>query len=266
MTTRIACGQLSPTPGDAARNASLMADMAGEASSQGAALIVFPEMCLTGYLPAAEARAAAVGVDGPDVAQMLQAARKTRIWILFGFPERRDDGRISNSMAFVDPAGRVSGIYRKVHLFTGEEAWAHPGDGFVTVDAGFARIGAWICYDARFPEAARTVAAAGARLGLSGAAWLGPAEEWELSMRARALDNGMFTAGAALQGSYAGMTFHGASLIVDPHGGVIARAREGRDQVICGDYDPAAVESFRARLPLLSHLRPEAYRAGGGGR
>lgn len=264
MTTRIACGQFSPAPGNAERNASLMADMAGEAASRGAALIVFPEMCLSGYLPAAEAKAAAVSAGGPEVARMLQAAQKTKTWILFGFPELRDGGRIANSMAFVDPEGRLSGIYRKVHLFTGEEAWAQAGDGFVTVNAGFARIGAWICFDARFPEAARTVAAAGARLGLCGAAWLGPAEEWELSARARALDNGMFVAGAALQGSYAGMTFHGASLIVDPHGRVVARAREGRDEVLVGDYDPAAVEAFQARLPLLSRLRPDAYRIGGG--
>jgi predicted amidohydrolase len=48
------------------------------------------------------------------------------------------------------------------------------------------------------------------------------------------------------------------SMVVDPHGGVIARASAG-DQVICAPYDDAEVSSYRARLPLLADLRPAAY-------
>jgi predicted amidohydrolase len=260
VTTSIACGQFTAAPGDMGRNISLMTEMAHEAALKGASLIVFPEMSLSGYLPAEEVKAAAVSPEGAEVAGMLAAAHEAGIWILFGFAEARGGGKISNSMACADTRGRLIGIYRKVHLFTGEEKWAEPGDGFIAIDTGFARIAPLLCYDGRFPEAARAVSSAGAVLALTGAAWLGPAEEWELAMRARALDNGMYAAGAALQGSYAGNWFHGESLISDPHGRVIARAREGREMVIIGDFDTDIVASFRARLPLLRHLRPEAYK------
>ena len=63
-----------------------------------------------------------------------------------------------------------------------------------------------------------------------GSAWFGPPEEWELALRARALDNGMFAAGAAVQGAFGSVPFRGVSLIVDPHGRVLARAREGAEE------------------------------------
>jgi predicted amidohydrolase len=117
----------------------------------------------------------------------------------------------------------------------------------------------WICYDTRFPEAARVLALEGATLCLAATAWFGPADEWELAIRARAMDNGIFTAGAALQGEALGMPLRGASIIVDPHGRILAQAREGADGVITAQYDEESVLSFRARLPLLEHRRPSAY-------
>ena len=120
----------------------------------------------------------------------------------------------------------------------------------------------WECGSAttrRFPETARTLTRAGATLGLVGSAWFGPPDEWELAVRSRALDNGIFVAGASVLGSFGAAPFRGASLIADPHGRVLARAREGVEEVICAEYDDEAVQSFRSRLPLLADLRPGAY-------
>jgi predicted amidohydrolase len=177
----------------------------------------------------------------------------------FGFTELTPENALHNSMCFLDSRGALRSVYRKVHLWANEKEWALPGPGFpITITQGV-RLGVWICYDTRFPETTRTLARAGATLGLVGSAWFGPPEEWELALRARALDNGMFVAGASVQGDFAGAPFRGASLIVDPHGRVLARAREGAEEVICAEYDEEAVASFRARLPLLADLRPGAY-------
>jgi omega-amidase len=162
-------------------------------------------------------------------------------------------------MAFIDRDGRLVSVYRKVHLWVTEREWAVPGAGFACFSSGPLRLGMWICYDTRFPEAARSLARGGARIGLAGAAWFGPSEEWELALRARALDNGIHAAGAVVQGAFGDSDFHGGSLIVDPHGRVIARAREGEEAVICAEYDSAVADAFRARLPLLDDLRPESY-------
>ncbi|MGA2976168.1 MAG: carbon-nitrogen hydrolase family protein [Spirochaetia bacterium] len=259
MKTVIACGQFAPASGDIARNTERIDGFAAEAARRGAAVLVLPELCLCGYPSREESRGRAVAPNGPEMARLAECARSRGISLCFGFVELEPTGILHNSMAFIDRTGRLGGVYRKVHLWAAEKEWADPGEGFGCVDLGSLKLGMWICYDTRFPEAARTLARSGATLGLVGSAWFGPAEEWELALRARALDNGMFVAGAAVQGRFGEADFHGASLIVSPHGRVLAQAEEGRDELICAEYDSDAVAAFRARLPLLADLRPGAY-------
>ncbi|HEY9593560.1 MAG TPA: nitrilase-related carbon-nitrogen hydrolase [Spirochaetia bacterium] len=259
MKATIACGQFAPFPGDIERNARTMAAQAREAARRGAALIVFPELCLCGYTAAADAPSRAVRRDGPGMARVTDIARESVIAVCFGFVEDDGEGRLFNSLGLVDPAGGLVDVYRKVHLWKGEEAWAVPGGRFTVAVLGGLPVGMWICYDTRFPETARSVARIGATLGLAGSAWFGPAAEWELALRSRALDNGIFCAGAALQGSFEGQPFHGDSLVIGPHGDILARAAEGETAVITAEYDGDAVDAFRARLPLLDDLRPESY-------
>jgi predicted amidohydrolase len=255
----IACAQFRAVPGDHRANLATMAGQAREAAARGAGLVVFPELALTGYLAGPELRGLAVELSSPQVAAARQAARDASIAMAFGFAERAADGRLHDSMCYVDRTGAVRSIYRKVHLFGAEGQWAAAGEGFECFDADGIACGMWICYDTRFPEAARVLALEGATLCLAATAWFGPADEWELVVRARAIDNGIFTAGAALQGESLGMPLRGASAIVDPHGRLLAQAREGAVEVITAEYDDEAVRSFRARLPLLDHRRPSAY-------
>ena len=173
----------------------------------------------------------------------------------FGFPERAPDG-LSNSMVFLDTDGAAPIVYRKIHLWVTERGWAAEGKRLVSFGLDGLRCGMWILLRHRFPEAARALATRGVTHALVGSAWFGPAAEWELAVRARALDNGIFVAGAAAQGSFGNAPFHGESLIVDPHGNILARAPEGHEGVIAAECDNRAVDSFRARLPLLQDMRP----------
>ncbi len=259
MKTTVACGQFAPVAGGIQQNTEHVRTFSLEAARSGAAILVLPELCLCGYPPAAEARRWAVAADGPEIARLAECARENRIALCLGFAEAGPDHRLYNSMAFLDSAGTLRAVYRKVHLWITEKEWATPGAGFEALTDGDLRLGMWICYDTRFPETARTLARAGATLGLVGSAWFGPPEEWELAARARALDNGMFVAGASVLGSFGAAPFQGSSLVADPHGRVLAQAREGVEEVICAEYDDEAVQSFRSRLPLLSDLRPGAY-------
>jgi len=259
LKATLACGQFAPAAGDIPQNIRTMQSLARRAASAGATVLVLPELCLCGYPPAAHARAWSVRVDGPELAELAACARENTLALCFGFAERGDDGSLRNSAAYLDSEGALKAVYRKVHLWVTEKEWAVPGSSFAPLADGGLRIGMWICYDTRFPEVGRTVARAGATIGLSGAAWFGPADEWELAVRSRAMDNGIYVAGASVLGSFGGAPFRGTSLIVNPHGRVLARAPEGVEAVITAAYDEAEVTSFAARLPLLGDLRPEAY-------
>jgi predicted amidohydrolase len=107
---------------------------------------------------------------------------------------------------------------------------------------------------------ARLGALAGADVGLVSTAWLGPGKEWELALRARALDNSMFVAGADIIGPDPALRCHGQSLIVDPKGRVLARAEPEQEGIICAALDPSVLDTQRGRLPLLGDRRPELYR------
>ena len=255
----LACGQFAPAPGGIRENTDHIRTLARTAADKGAGILVLPELCLCGYPSAEEARSWAVRPEGAEIARLSACARECAISLCFGFAELGPEEALHNSMGFLDGMGVLMSVYRKVHLWVTEREWAVPGAGFQAMTAAGVRLGMWICYDTRFPETARSLARSGATLGLVGSAWFGPEDEWELALRARALDNGMFVAGASVLGSFGAAPFRGASLIVDPHGRVLARAREGVEDVICAEYDDEAVASFRGRLPLLADLRPGAY-------
>lgn len=258
MRVVIACAQMSCAAGDIPRNISRMSEMAVQASALGARLLVFPELCLSGYCAPADASRLAVAVTGPEVQKLRSVSQQAGVALCFGFPERAPDG-LYNSMAFVDTDGGPPAVYRKIHLWVTERGWAKEGGRLVSFGLEEARCGMWVCYDSRFPEVARALALRGVTLGLVGSAWFGPAAEWELVARARALDNGIFIAGAMLQGSFGEARFHGGSIIADPHGNVLAGIEEGEEGVIAAEYDTGAVDSFRKRLPLLQDRRPSSW-------
>jgi len=258
MVLTLACAQFAPVGGDVNANVARMAKLLREAA--GADLVVFPELATTGYLPGAEVAPLAEPIPGPTTERLSALARECRIAIATGIAELDPaSGRRYNTLVVVDSDGRLCLRYRKTHLWAGEERWATPGSSFTVAQCGGVALGAWICYDCRFPEVARMFALAGAEVALVGSAWLGPAEEWELAVRARAMDNGIFVAASTMQGTSGSMEFHGGSLIADPHGRVIAQAREGETTVIAAKADLAAIPECRARLPLLSHRRRDLY-------
>lgn len=121
----------------------------------------------------------------------------------------------------VGPGG-ITAVYRKVHLFYKERLWFSPGEEpFPVVDIGWTKVGLMICFDHLFPEAARTLSLAGAEVIAHPANLVLP-EYGQLTMRVRALENGVFTVTANRIGTEdrAGepLRFTGESQIVSPKG------------------------------------------------
>ena len=250
---RVSCGQFEA--GSLPNNVATMREQAAEARSRGAEIIVFPELALTGYLPAPKILDQCQSLDGDGVSQMRDIAQKVGIAVVFGLPELTEGIRY-NTMLSLDTEGGIAGIYRKIHLWK-TETWAQSGTMIDAYDLSGVTCASWICYDTRFPEVGRAAALSGADLCMISTAWLGPGDEWELAVRSRALDNSLFIAGADIINPDPSLRTYGRSLIVSPKGHVIARAEEDQPGVIVAELNPTEQQVQKKRVPLLDDRRLE---------
>ena len=117
MKIVLACGQFAPVPGAIQQNTERMLILARQAAGMGAGILVLPELCLCGYPPVAAARGWAVSAAGPEIDRLARCARENGIALCFGFAEAAADRFLYNSMGFLDRAGTLRAVYRKVHLW-----------------------------------------------------------------------------------------------------------------------------------------------------
>jgi predicted amidohydrolase len=171
----------------------------------------------------------------------------------------------------VGPEGEIKAIYRKLHMFDvevdgrryRESDGEQPGDAIVSSElADGSRLGMAICYDLRFPEVFRVLARDGSRtVALPSAFTLATTRDhWEVLVRARAIENQVFMLAANQTGVHPGEHRSGGrSMIVDPWGVVLAQVADGPGFALA-ELDFARQDDVRARLPVLTHVRPEVYR------
>ncbi|MHB8080428.1 MAG: nitrilase-related carbon-nitrogen hydrolase [Candidatus Krumholzibacteriia bacterium] len=228
-------------------------------------LAVLPELCTTGYQfgSRAEARALAEPVpDGPVCAQLRAFAAARGTHVVAGLAER-DGERLYNSAVLFRPDGGW-GLYRKVHLFWEEKTLFDPGDrGFPVFAAAGATIGLMICFDWIFPEAARSLALAGADLICHPANLVLP--HCPDAMLTRSLENRVFTITANRVGEEnrtgTPLRFIGLSQIVSPLGERLARLEATAEGTAVAVIDPATVDRrLTPRNDLFADRRPEMYR------
>ncbi len=227
----VAAVQITAAPLDPAANARAGAAAIAAAARDGAGLVVLPELMSSGYVLAADADAVAAvaespGDPGPCLRAWSAAAAEHRVTVVAGFAER-GAGRPYNSAAVLDPAGRIAGVYRKLHLFGGERDAFAPGDlGLPVIEAAGLRIGVLICYDLRFPEAMRVLAVRGAEVVCVPTAWVRGFDHDRHGDRVPQVDgavvqanlNQVVVACADQWGTRGPHTFLGRSLVADPYG------------------------------------------------
>jgi predicted amidohydrolase len=210
----------------------------------------------------------APGSATPIFGAMRDLARAVgRYLLLGGFPERSRRGdRIHNTAVLLDPEGAVAARYRKVHLFDVDLAGGTRFRESDAVEAGaepvvaalpWGGLGLSVCYDLRFPELYRRLAAAGARVLAVPSAFTAETgkDHWHVLLRARAVENQAFVLAPAQFGHHGGARrSYGHALVVDPWGTVLAE---------CGDHPGLAVadldfdyqDQVRARFPALRHRK-----------
>ncbi len=241
-----------------------------EAVLGGADVIVFPEMFNCPYSnkyfqPFSE-------TDEGETVRTLSRLAKAKGKIIVGgsIPEREGDN-IYNTSFVLDENGQIIAKHRKVHLFDvdikdgvrfKESDTLAAGDKVTVADTTKGRIGIGICYDIRFPELSRLMALEGVDLIVFPAVFAQKTGEvhWEMLLRARAVDNQVYFAGAAPARDHASKSpCFAHSMIVDPWGEVIARAGI-EESIIYADIDTERIKNIRQQLPLLAHRRTDLYK------
>jgi len=249
VTIRVAACQIDPQLGEVEANLDLIARAVGEAAAAGSAFTVLPEAAVTGYAFASLSEALPVARKAEAIAEnaLLGLAQTHRMTIVCGTLEA-DAGEVFNTALVLLPDGRRY-RYRKMHLpFLGVDRFATPGpDAPAVIEADGLRFGVLICYDLRFPEAARVCALDGADLIALPTNWpVGVEFHPDLFAPARAAENHCYVLAADRVGTERGTTFMGRSLLVDYDGKVLAQAGAS-EELLVGEIEPEAARATHVR-------------------
>jgi len=260
---KIAAAQISCLLGNPDANLLKVREFAARAKQSGAELIVFPEMIDTGYsMPIIQTHAASW--TSGFVPGLREIARNLAIAIVSGVSER-DGALIYNSQIFFDQKGEIVAKYRKTHLYAvppvEEQKCFSAGDTFASFAFADLRLGLSICYDLRFPEMYRKLAAEHNVIAfIISSAWPFPrVEHFRVLALARAIENQSYVIASNRVGKDEDLWFCGSSAIIDPRGVVIAAASADREELIHAEVSEELVQSVRRRVNSLGHRRQDLY-------
>lgn len=245
---RVYCAQVAQCWNDSETMFARAAPVLSAAVGEGADLVLFSEQYATGWRVEGDAQA----ISGAAVRERwLSLAREFGVVVAGSYARDVPGSLPQNVMLVAGPNGEVLAEYAKLHLFTpgGEERQYSAGDLPVTFSYGGVMFGCAVCFDLRFPELFRAYLREGCACVLVQAAW--PAarvSDWELLLRARALENRGFVVAAGCLGydAVSGTDYPGRGMVCDYEGRGMADAGafEGG---CCAEVDVAGIEEWRER-------------------
>ena len=245
---RAACLQQSISPCQPEENLKRALYLAGSALADGARILVFPELFLTGfcYEPALQASPSAQDMPPYHSLDPFRLLAEEHNCLIIG---SISSGR-QNLGFCLDREGLQ--LRPKIHPFGEERGHFSGGESITPADTAYGRMGIQICYDLRFPEVARSLALQGADILVTPAQFPAPRRsQWRALAIARAIENQM----PHLACNWAE---GGGSLMVEADGEVLAEAGSGQT-MICADISLSCRDLFRREIPCFSHRRPDVY-------
>ena len=255
---RVALAQINTTVGDLAGNAALIIDWIGRARDQGADIVCFPELAITGYPPEDLVLKPAFVRD--NLRQLDRVVKATRgISAVVGFVD--EEGDIFNAAAFIHN-GELKAVYHKVFLpnygVFDEQRYFSPGHRSPIFEQAGVRIGTSVCEDCWYPAGPMAWQAEhGAELmiNINGSPYHeGKRAPREAMVAGRAADYGAFIAWVNTVGGQDELVFDGNSAIFGPHGEVVAHASSFEEELLVCDVNLGSVPFHRP----LENIRHEA--------
>jgi N-carbamoylputrescine amidase len=260
---------------DIATNIAAVEAQVREAAQHGARIILPPELFEGPYFCQTQeerffANAAPVGAH-LAVKAMQALAAELQVYIPCSFFER-DGPHYYNSLAMIDDAGDVMGIYRKSHIPDGpgytEKFYFRPGNtGFKVWDTKYGKVGVGICWDQWYPETARAMMLMGADVLMFPTA-IGdePAAEeldtsrlWRRAMVGHAVSNVVPVVASNRIGTEGDATFYGHSFIANERGDLVVEYGAEESGVLVAEFDLDLVRKHRATFGFFRDRRPELY-------
>jgi N-carbamoylputrescine amidase len=282
-TFRVGLVQMAMSP-DPRENEEKAAFRVEEAARRGAEVVCLPELYRSPYFCQSEDPAffdLAEDVPGPSSDRFQAVARRAGVAVIVPIFERRAPGLYHNSALLVDADGTIRGTYRKMHIPDDpafyEKFYFTPGDlGFRAFDLAAGRVGALICWDQWYPEAARLTALQGAAVlfyptaigwhpGEKARHGAAQRDAWRTIQRSHAIANGVYVASVNRIGlepgpsGQAGLEFWGSSFLCDPFGQVVVEGSADREEILVAEVDLARIEEVRRNWPFLRDRRIDAY-------
>jgi N-carbamoylputrescine amidase len=263
---RIAAVIFNSAVGQVKNNLDRMLPWIKKAKIQGAALICFPELNVSGYSTDPVIKDSAESIPGPISRQLERMARTEQMVILAGLAEKDESGRIFASHLVVTPSG-ISGIYRKLHIAPPERAVFSSGNRIPVFGLSGINLSIQLCYDAHFPELATRMAVDGADIiFMPHASPRGTPQKkmasWLRHLTARAFDNSVFIVACNQVGeNQKGLDFPGLAVVVGPSGNVLQTEISGREGMLVTDLTAKALSVVRDHKMryFLPNRRPELY-------
>ncbi len=268
-------------------------DLMAEAARRGTQVMVFPEALVGGYPKGADFRIhlggrtpegraefkryydAAVAIDGPEIAQLADAAGRHGMYVVVGVIER-DGGTLYCTAVYLGPDGRVLGRHRKLMPTALERLVWGFGDGstLAAVDTPWGRLGAVICWENYMPML--RMAMYQQRVTIYCAPTADDRDSWPSTMRHIALEGRCFVLSACqhlrraqfpddrlhngLPGTADSVLMRGGSLIVDPLGRVLAGPVHDEDALITAELDLSLVPMAQMDFDPVGHYaRPDVF-------
>lgn len=237
-----------------------------EAKKQKTDIVVFPEMTLTGFSMNVVKTAADWRIQADFFREM---SKKYDMTAVFGYPARISKEEIKahpewkeyqNHLSIMD-RGKELLNYTKIHPFTyGLEArYFQGGERIDTAEWKDTVLGAFICYDLRFPEIFQ-VSSRKSEVIFVIANW--PAEradQWNCLLQARAIENQSYVVGVNRTGDGGKIHYNGHSAVYGPTGAAMTKICE-EEKLIVAEIHPETVRKYREEFPMKKDRREDLYR------
>lgn len=228
-----------------------------EAEAQGAKILVFPEMALTGFCM--DPVAATLEMSSPEIKMLAAMTREKHVLVFAGAAMKRN-GKYYNE-CLVLRNGEILTSYAKMNLFTVTDEQRHYGAGqrMITIDYEGFRFTPLICFDTRFTAPFIKGAEAGTDAFIIMASWPeGQSTQWKTLLSARAMDTQAFVVGVNRVGAGGGLNFAGECNVIAPSGKAMLDY-SSEEKLIVLDVDFSYSKKLKEKFPVLAeqHTRPQ---------